>query len=122
LENNPTSDESTFKFTSDVADAEPPKSVSAKKRKIGFNDVIKTHLSQHWIGWIISLFLLIFGYLMLESRDRIARLETNVDNQKDSIKEIKDNIKEETKRNNEQDIKINENNVKVQLLQDHEGR
>ena len=69
-----------------------------KKRPVDLSEVIKDYIKDNWLPGlltgVISIIILIVGYLVFDSKAAFSKFETMLSNQSEDISEIKSLVKE----------------------------
>ena len=135
-ERQPTVDEN-FDFDSTLQQGEElSEPTSKRKRSIPTTKKIENYFKQHWIEWVIGVFILISVYFFIDAKINIAVLEVNFTSQKELTDKIEltldkkdsyqsqknDNIDSSidilAKENSSQDLIINEIKIRLGFLED----
>ena len=101
LDYDPTIDEDVnFSQTSQLNETHPDPEVTStlKKRPVDLSEVITDYIRNNWLTGlltgVISIIILIGGYLVFDSKAAFSKFETMLSNQSEDISEIKDLVKE----------------------------
>jgi hypothetical protein len=132
---DPTIDESVNFNSSSQTGTELAQPTSTSKRDYPLSDVLKLHFSQHWVEYLVGVFLFIIIFFVYDAKKDIAVINTQISYQNQQIdkldsntinsfqsvhtdlEKLKDSIDKNIKDKNLQDIVINEIKIRTEFIE-----
>lgn len=117
LRSEPTVDESLDFSESDNCDVDFTVQEATKRRPVPLFTKVKSHFSDNWIYWFIGFVgsvALPFGYTtLMDSKERILKIETKMDYTQKYIDENKIDLKELGEKLNQNSLQLKEVQLKI---------
>jgi len=116
LNTEPTIDDQMSFEDSNNTDEEFSEPTSKRRRSIPLSEKARSHLSEYWFNWLISVFALALIYLVYDSKIDLVTIDSKLTNQSGNIEEINDEVEKLNETNHEQDLLIQKNYMILEFM------
>lgn len=117
LDYDPTVDDALNFPNSTKPGEELSEPTSKRKRRINTGERFIDHFKENWLNWLIGAFIIVFLWLMVDSKIDLAKISVTLENLKDNLSEVEQINQKNLDKNIDQDLRINEHKMKIESLE-----
>jgi hypothetical protein len=88
-----------------------------KRRPINRKAQIEDYIKENWIPWAFTIFVLIAGYFVIDSKIDLARVFENLHFHSAQMDGLKNDVKEISKDKAKQDLEIQQHKMRLEQLE-----